>query len=261
MYQKELVACLQAAKMARTKIMEVYNRPFEVEIKSDDSPVTEADKEADRIIKEYLSKEFPSYAFLTEESCDDLSRRENDYLFIVDPVDGTKDFVAKDNEFTTNIALAYQGEVVLGVVSIPATKEIYYAVKGQGAYYLQDGENPHLIHVNDKVNDLTILTSRFHVTAKENEIIEQNKEKISKVRRCGSSIKACLIARGEGEVSFRLGSGTKEWDTAASQIIVEEAGGIFAKPDLSKITYNRLDVYNREGFVVLNRKENISLMK
>ena len=85
--------------------------------------------------------------------------------------------------------------------------------------------------------------------------------RISKVTRCGSSIKACLIAKGEGEVSFRLGSGTKEWDTAASQIIVEEAGGIFAKPDLSKITYNRLDVYNREGFVILNRKENIDLMK
>ena len=260
MYQKELEACLQAAKLARTKIMEVYNRPFEVEIKADDSPVTEADKEADRIIKEYLSKEFPSYAFLTEESCDDLSRRNNDYLFIVDPVDGTKDFVVKDNEFTTNIALAYKGEVVLGVISIPATKEIYYAVKGQGAYYLKEDNDAILIRVNDKEKDLTILTSRFHVTSKENEIIEKNQDIITNVRRCGSSIKACLIAKGEAEVSFRLGSGTKEWDTAASQIIVLEAGGVFAKPDLSTITYNRIDVYNREGFVVLNRKENIKLM-
>ena len=261
MYQKELKACIEAALKARTKILEVYNRPFEVEIKSDDSPVTEADKEADRIIKEELSKKFPSYAFLTEESSDDLSRRNNDYLFIVDPVDGTKDFVSKDDEFTTNIALAYKGEVVLGVISIPATKEIYYAIKGQGAYYLKEGNEPILIHVNDKLNDLIILTSRFHVTNKENEIIEKNRDRISKVTRCGSSIKACLIAKGEGEVSFRLGSGTKEWDTAASQIIVEEAGGIFAQPDLSKITYNRLDVYNREGFVILNRKENIDLMK
>ena len=189
------------------------------------------------------------------------STRNNDYLFIVDPVDGTKDFVSRDDEFTTNIALAYKGEVVLGVISIPATKEIYYAIKGQGAYYLKEGNEPIAIHVNDKLNDLIILTSRFHVTNKENEIIEKNKDRISKVTRCGSSIKACLIAKGEGEVSFRLGSGTKEWDTAASQIIVEEAGGIFAKPDLSKITYNRLDVYNREGFVILNRKENIDLMK
>ena len=88
-------------------------------------------------------------------------------------------------------------------------------------------------------------------------IIENHKDKIITIEKYGSAIKACRIAQGLAEVSFRLGSGTKEWDTAASQIVVLEAGGVFAKPDLTPITYNRVDVYNREGFVVLNRKENL----
>ena len=237
--------------------MKIYNQEFDVEIKDDDSPVTLADKTADRLIRELLSKEFPSYAFLTEESEDDLERRKNDYLFVVDPVDGTKDFVAKDDMFTTNVALVYKEEVVAGVVYIPARDEYYYGIKNQGAYYVKEGQEPIRVHVNDKLEDLTMLVSVFHTTKKETDIYENNRDRISKMERYGSAIKACRIAHGLAEVSFRLGSGTKEWDTAASQIVVLEAGGIFAKPDLSEIKYNRIDVYNREGFVILNRKENL----
>ena len=257
MFKKELEKMIEACQKAKVEIMKIYNQGFDVEIKDDDSPVTLADKTADKMIKEILQKEFPSYAFLTEESEDDLSRRSNDYLFVVDPVDGTKDFVAKDDMFTTNVALVYKEEVVAGVVYVPARDEYYFALKGQGAYYCKEGQEPIKIHVNDKLNDLTMLISVFHTTEKEKAIIDNHKDRIKVVEKYGSAIKACRIAQGLAEVSFRLGSGTKEWDTAASQIVVLEAGGVFAKPDLTPITYNRVDVYNREGFVILNRKENL----
>ena len=257
MFEKELEKMIEACQKAKVEIMKIYQNDFDVEIKEDDSPVTLADKNADRLIREVLSKEFPTYAFLTEESEDDLERRKNDYLFVVDPVDGTKDFVAKDDMFTTNVALVYKEEVVAGVVYIPAKDEYYFGIKNQGAYYVKEGNLPIKIHVNDKLEDLTMLVSVFHTTKQEMEIYENNKGKITKIEKFGSAIKACRIAHGLAEVSFRLGPGTKEWDTAASQIVILEAGGVFAKPDLSMIKYNRVDVYNREGFVILNRKENL----
>ena len=257
MYAKELSIMLYAAKVAQDKILEIYHKPFDVEIKSDNSPVTLADKSADKIIRDILSKHFPSYGFLTEESTDNLDRLNKEYIFVVDPVDGTKDFVGRDDQFTTNIGLVRNHEVVAGVITIPATNETYFATKNGGAYYMDQEGHIERIFVNDKTSDLTMLISNYHTTDAEREIIEKQKETITKVEGWGSAIKACRIASGKAEVSFRLGNGTKEWDTAASQIIVLEAGGVFAKPDLSEIKYNREDVYNREGFVILNRKENL----
>ena len=259
MWEQELEVALIAAKKAQEVIMEVYNRPFDVEIKEDASPVTEADKKADALIREILFKAFPKYAFLTEESEDDKSRLENDYVWIIDPVDGTKDFVAHDGGFTTNIALAYKHEVVVGVISIPVNGEIYYAVKGVGSFHLYKDGKVNKIHVNDKVDDLTVLTSVFHFNEKEGQLIEKHKDKIKHVKKFGSSIKACQIAEGLAEISYRMSAGTKEWDTAACQIVLEEAGGVFVEPDGKRITYNREDVYNRKGYVMCNRKENILL--
>ena len=257
MYNNELDVMIRACKEATKVIMEVYSRNFDVEIKSDNSPVTEADKKADAIIRKILLENFPSYSLLTEESEDDLERMKNDYLFVVDPVDGTKDFVKKDGMFTINVALVYKNKVVAGVVYVPCSDTYYYASKGDGAFKVTKDGTVTKIHVNDKERDLTMLTSVFHVTDEEMEIYERHKDVISKIKRYGSSLKACKIAEGSAELSFRLGPQTKEWDTAASQIVVLEAGGIFAKPDLSEIKYNRIDVYNREGFVILNRKENL----
>ena len=125
MFERELKVMIEACLEATKVIMEVYNRGFDVEIKSDDSPVTEADKRADQIIRTILHKEFPSYSLLTEESVDNLERRKNDYLFVVDPVDGTKDFVKKDGMFTINVGLVYKEEIVAGVVYIPCTDTYY----------------------------------------------------------------------------------------------------------------------------------------
>lgn len=258
MWENELKAAIEAINLAKEAILEIYSKDFEVEIKEDNSPVTAADKAADEIIKKYLKNKFPSYAFLTEESEDDLGRLNNDYVWIVDPIDGTKDFVAKDGGFTTNIALAYKHEVVVGVVCVPTTGEIYYASKDNGSYYLNNG-SLEKIHVNDKLTDLTCLISVFHFNDEEKRLIEKHKDRISNVARFGSSLKPCRIAHGLAEITYRVSPYTKEWDTAASQIIVEEAGGLFVEPDGQRLTYNRKDVYNRKGYIVVNRKENILL--
>ena len=259
MWEKELQAAIEAGMKARVKIMEIYNQGFDVEIKEDDSPVTLADKTADKIIREYLHKEFPEHAFLTEESEDNEERLSNDYVWIVDPVDGTKDFVAKDGGFTTNIALAYKHELVVGVVVVPTSGDIYFASKGNGAYHRTPDGLDTKIHVNDKLEDLTCLCSVFHTNDKEIALIEKHSDKIKHVMKYGSSLKPCRIAEGLAEIHYRMSAGTKEWDTAACQIIVEEAGGLFIEPDGNRITYNRKDVYNRKGYIVVNRKENILL--
>ena len=259
MWEKELQAAINAGLKARDAIMEIYQKGFDVEIKEDNSPVTIADKTADSIIRKVLHERFPNHAFLTEESEDDPSRLDNDYVWIVDPVDGTKDFVARDGGFTTNIALAYKHELVVGVVIVPVTGEIYFASKGNGSFYQDAKGNKEKIHVNDKTDDLTCLTSVFHFNETEANLIKKHSDKIKHVEKFGSSLKPCRIAHGKAEITYRMSAGTKEWDTAACQIVVEEAGGIFVEPDGGKITYNRKDVYNRKGYVVANRKENILL--
>ncbi|MFA7222338.1 MAG: 3'(2'),5'-bisphosphate nucleotidase CysQ [Bacilli bacterium] len=256
--EKELKAAIEVSKIASEKIMEIYKKGFDVEIKDDDSPVTIADKTSDKIIREYLGKLFPSYSFLTEESVDNKARLKNDFCWVIDPLDGTCDYVAKDDEFTVNIALVYKHDVVLGVVAIPAKNDIYYAVKDGGAY-MQHDVTIKKIHVNNKVKDLTCLTSVFHFEDNEKAMVKKHSDKITKVQKIGSSLKACYIAEGKAEISYRLSEGTKEWDTAAFQILVEEAGGLVLKPDGKRMLYNREDVKNHEGYVIMNNKENFLL--
>lgn len=259
MFEKELTEMLNVAKQAMKNIMFYYNTGFHTEIKSDNSPVTEADKTTDVLIKKYLSNLFPTYSFLTEESEDNLARLQNDCVFIVDPLDGTKDFVSKDDEFTCNIAFSYKHEVVAGVVALPSTGEIYYASKGNGAFKIEKNGEVKRIHVSDKDEDLTCLISVFHNKEEETNVIKKHSDKITHVEKKGSSIKACFIAEGKAEISYRLSNGTKEWDTAAFQIVVEEAGGYVLKLNGEKMYYNREDVYNREGYVIVNKKSNILL--
>ena len=258
MWEEQLNAAVEAGIAAIEGILKIYNTDFDVEIKDDNSPVTLADKNADKVIREILHKRFPDYAFLTEETDDDKSRLANDFVWIVDPVDGTKDFVAKDGGFTTNIALAYKHEAVVGVVVVPLTGEVYYAAKGLGAFYRKDGVTKQ-IHVNDKLDNLIVYKSVFHSKQNEEEMYKKHADKILRVEKWGSALKPCRIAQGLGELSYRLSDGTKEWDTAASQVIVEQAGGIFLDTNKKRIMYNREDVYNRDGYVICNRIENFLL--
>lgn len=256
MFERELEVALEAAKIASKKVLEIYNsRNLDVEIKEDNSPVTKADKMADKLIREYLFSNFPNYALLTEESSDDKTRLTNDYVWIVDPIDGTKEYVAHSDEFTVNIGLAYNHEPVLGVIVIPVTGEIYYAVKGKGSFYENHGKTVK-IHCNSKTNDLTTLVSRFHSNEVEQATIKKHSDRIKHQKVVGASIKGCLIAKGEAEMSYRFSDNTKEWDTCAMQAIVEQAGGLILKFDGTPIRYNREDVYNRGGYLICNCREN-----
>lgn len=250
----------QAALLATKEILSIYLTNFTFENKLDDSPVTIADKKADAIIRQYLKAKYPNFGFLTEESSDDFSRLNEDYVWVVDPIDGTKDFIAKNDEFTINIALIHKQQVVVGLVHIPAKQDTYFALKDQGSFH-RIGNQDQRIFVNQKVDNLTVLTSRFHLQPIEKEVIQkyQSTGKISKVETYGSAIKACRIAEGLAEISYRLSPGTKEWDTAASDLIVSEAGGYFIKPNKEKYWYNRRDVRNLEGYIILNKLDNLLL--
>ncbi len=258
MFKKELEAMLKLTKDAQDIALNYYHQAhLDVEIKDDHSPVTKADKAVDKFLKEHLSKLFPTYAFLTEESQDDLKRLENDYVFIIDPIDGTKDFIAHDDEFTINIALTFKHEPVVGVIVIPAKNEIYYAMKDYGSYHIdKEGKVERIYSNKNKKNHLICLTSVFHTNEEEKKLIEKYSSLIKEVKPCGSSIKMCLIASGLADVSFRISSNTKEWDTCAGQVILEEAGGALLNKDKKRLLYNREDVYNRGGYLLINSPDN-----
>lgn len=256
MYEKELNAMIAAAREAEKLIMEIYATDFDVEIKSDDSPVTAADKGADAKIREVLSKEFPDYGFLTEESKDTKERLFKRDVFIVDPVDGTKEFVNRNGEFCTNIGFCHDHEIVAGVINVPAKGLLYYAVKGQGAFRINKDGSVDKIHVSDRKENLRCVMSRSFLMPGEVALLEANKDKIVEHWSAGAATKFCAIAQGDAEISFRMSQGTKEWDTAAGDILIHEAGGHMVKMDGTRYIYNREDVYNRDPYELVNDMAN-----
>lgn len=254
---KILDLCKELAVKAGDKIMEIYDTDFEVYNKEDESPLTMADKEANNIIVSKLKECYPEYAFLSEEEKDNEARMLNDYCFVIDPLDGTKEFIKKNGEFTVNIALVYKGKAILGVIYAPVLKDLYYASENNGAYLKNlDTGIETKINVTDKTTDLIMVASKSHSSEKEANLIEQNKDKISNNISKGSSLKGCMVATGEADVYYRFGL-TCEWDTCAMQCIVEEAGGIFKQMDNTDMTYNRKNTLNEKGFYIVNKKENI----
>lgn len=253
MYREELKIALEAAKQAADLIMQIDGEEsLDVETKSDHSPVTKADKLADQLIRRLLTAHFPRYAILSEEHSDDLARLNNDFVWIVDPLDGTKDFIAKTGEFSVNIALSYQHEIVVGVIAVPAKQTIYYASKNQGSYRKEEGViKPN--QVAEQREQLIVLRSHFHRKKIEDDFLKKNQDLIAVQKPCGSSYKSCLIASGHAHYMLKIGEGTKEWDIAAADLIVREAGGYFADALGRKITYNRSDIRNLNGFVVMNQ--------
>ncbi len=238
-------------------IMDIYQTDFDVDYKEDESPLTQADRQANAVIVEGLMREFPEYAILSEEVKDDKSRRANAYCFIVDPLDGTKEFVKRNGQFTVNIALAHEGRPIVGVIYVPVTKDLYYASVEEGAYKRDGhtGETKKLL-VSDKVTDLIWVGSKSHSSEKEANLIKAHQEVIGETISAGSSLKGCMVAEGKADVYYRFGL-TCEWDTAAMQCITEQAGAIFRQMDGSEMLYNRENTLNEKGFYIVNRKDNV----
>ncbi len=251
--------CADIAITAGVAIMNVYENEeafVKVEYKSDKSPLTLADKLANDIIVCALKENFPFYSILSEEEKDDMSRLKNPYCFIVDPLDGTKEFVKRNGQFTVNIALAYNHEVIVGVIYVPATKELYFASRDNGAFYSHDSGETMKICASDEVdlNKVRLVMSSSHGCAQMDEIIE--KYEFKNFVKMGSSLKGCLVAKGDAEIYYRHNP-TMEWDTAAMQCIAEEAGAIFRQMNGSKMIYNRENSLNDKGFFIVNSKNNI----
>ncbi len=255
--RNDIAVLKSLAIQAGQSIMKIYETDFQVEMKQDNSPLTLADKTANDLIVGGLKENFPDVAILSEESKDDSSRLINDYCFIVDPLDGTKEFVKKNGQFTVNIALSYKKKPIMGVIYVPVTKQLYYAYRELGAYLenIETGE-VNKLNVSDKISNLIMVGSKSHSSEKEENLIEEHKELIFKTISTGSSLKGCMIAEGKADVYYRFGL-TCEWDTAAMQCIVEEAGGIFRQMDGSEMMYNRENNLNEKGFYIVNKKENI----
>jgi len=242
---EELKVAQQAARKAGEKIIEIYDSDsYDLKKKDDDSPVTKADLAANKIIMDILKENFPDDGFLTEEEKDSKERLSKERVWIIDPLDGTKDFLAKNDEFTVNIALVVAQEPVMGVIYCPVKKELFSAVKGQGSF--KDGLK---INVSDKKEDLILLRSRNHPTTGLLELIKNENLSVLVV---GSSLKGCLLAEGKADAYLRFGS-QSEWDICAMSIIIEEAGGKITSPEGKPLKFNQENT-RIHGFVASNNK-------
>jgi 3'(2'), 5'-bisphosphate nucleotidase len=238
----------EAALEAGRAIMAVYTDfdPEQVQWKGDQSPLTQADLAADRAIGERLRREFPDIPYISEESGDLPfdARVDLPLTWLVDPLDGTKEFIKKNGEFTVNIALLAGGEVVAGVVSAPASAMLFWAAKGLGAWRMGT-EGPERIRATPFRQDqagLRLVASRSHRDAETEAFTARFREPV--FRAMGSSLKILLLACGEAEVYPRFAP-TMEWDTAAAQIILEEAGGRLVHAETRQaLRYNKPDRLN-----------------
>ncbi len=249
---------IKAVKEAGNEIKRIYGEGFSISYKEDDSPVTNADLSSNQIIRNHLSK-FENIAWLSEESQDDLSRLEKREVFIVDPLDGTEDFVRKDGSFAVNVAYAVDGKPVLAVIGVPRKDAYAYAIKGKGAYYVDENGTETKLSVSSRKDNLVRLISKTHRLDSEAEIKEKYSSKIKEVLAIGASLKGIALAGGRGDVSIRYTKHTKEWDVCARDLIVKEAGGLFLDGKGNEFIYNRRDVYNQDGYSMFNNKENKEL--
>ncbi len=246
---------IEASVAAGKEILEVYGTEFSVDIKEDSSPLTMADQKSHLKIMEYLRG--TEYPILSEEGdLADFSMHSNWHTFwLVDPLDGTKEFIKRNGEFTVNIALVQEGTPILGVIYLPVTDTLYAAAEGIGAYKAENGHKIHTIgalraegHSLPIPNDgpFTVVGSRSHMSAETEEFIsalEKEHGQIEILSR-GSSLKLCMVAEGSAQVYPRFAP-TMEWDTGAGHGIALQAGCEVVRHDSGEpLTYNKENLLN-----------------
>ena len=238
----DLNKIVNIAKEAGDAIMEIYKKDFKIEYKDDKSPLTEADTKSNEIICKALVELYPNIPILSEENKEVpyLDRKDWEYYWCIDPIDGTKEFIKKNDEFTVNIALIHKNIPVLGVVYAPAIDTMYYAKSGTGAF-----KNGTKLPIKRDDNKLIIVASKSHMseeTQKFIDDIETNKKK--ELISMGSSLKLCLVSDGSADIYPRLAP-TMEWDTAAADAIVRESGKMtYSKENDKPLIYNKENLLN-----------------
>lgn len=241
---------IKIVRDAGFRILEIYNSGnFDINIKEDNSPLTKADIVANEIIINSL-KEISDYPILTEESYVDYDERKNwDDFWLVDPLDGTKDFIAKNGEFTINVSLLKKSKPVLGIIYAPAINEIYYAEEGNGAFLIKNGKNFKM--PQQKCKEFRMARSRFHDVQEIDQFAILNS--ISKSEIIGSALKFGRLSNGVVNMYPRF-TGSKEWDIAAGHIIIKEAGcKIVDLVTLKEPVYNKQEIKN--NFFIAFSKE------
>ena len=245
----ELDIAIKAAQEASNVILDIYQKDYNISTKTDNSPVTDADLESNKIINKILSN--TKYSILSEEDVDDQSRLSKDMIWIVDPLDGTSDFINKTGEFTIMIALIQNKKPILGVIAWPTEKTLFVAQKNCGAFrYSNDKWDKISVTKIENLSKCRTIGSRHHLSDKEKEFIK--KIGIKDFSSIGSSLKVGKISSGEAEVYITTTDKMKEWDTAASYCIITEAGGKMTDMLGNELTYNNKNVYHQNGILVTN---------
>ena len=238
----------EIAVKAGEEIMQIYGDEsrFDIVQKSDLSPLTAADQAANTVIIKNLEKLVASYPIISEENKQISYRDRKNYsrFWLVDPLDGTKEFIKRNGEFTVNIALIEDQKPIFGVVYVPVTQEIYWAAKGKGSWYSSAGTTRKLRTTNYSMNqpNIRVVCSRSHINEETQKLIDQLNDPI--IVSQGSSLKFLIIARGDAELYPRIGP-TMEWDTAAAHIVLAEAGGAVTQYGAdTPLLYNKENLLN-----------------
>jgi len=241
---------VSVAVNAGEAILRFYDDPIEVEHKSDDSPLTKADLAAHHVIVDGLKTETPDVPIISEEGeiAEYSERKEWKQYWLVDPLDGTKEFIKKNGEFTVNIALIENNVPVFGVVHIPATGVTYVGDQSKGSFKIN--EHGTRRRINSEVPDLNkpvrVVCSRSHGSSDMEKVLAEKGIKISEKVPAGSSLKFCLLAEGKADVYPRLGP-TMEWDTGAGDAVFRYSSRQGSR--ISPITYNKKNMLN-DGFII-----------
>jgi len=251
--------CVEIAREAGSKILQVYNTDFDIEHKDDESPLTQADMASHHAIVEALSALTPDIPVLSEESAKLPFEQRSQWAiyWLVDPLDGTREFIKRNGEFTVNIALIENHKSVLGVIHVPVLDIDYFAYAGGGAFKSEQGGPSRAISVKPLHADrITVAGSRSHGSEQMQNYLKKLANHYDQIDMLsmGSSLKFCLVAEGKADLYPRLGL-TSEWDTAAAQCIVEQAGGHVTKTDMSELRYNTKDSLLNPFFFVFGDRQ------
>ena len=242
-----MTSLLPCVLRAGEKIMDVYHKDPKKELKADGSPVTEADRAAEEIILESLKQVAPKALIISEENAHSHSNPAEKEFFLVDPLDGTKEFLKKDGKgsFTVNIGLIENNVPVMGIVYAPALGQMFFGGKNLGSWKTINGKKSKISVRKPQSDKIVAVASFSHKDPKTTEWLK--KHNITETKSVGSSLKFCLIASGQADVYPRFGP-TMEWDTAAGDAILRAAGGIVTKPDFSNLNYGK-HFYKNEPFI------------
>ncbi len=253
--KRELEVAIELARRAGRVVLDVYAGAFEVEQKAGgEGPVTRADREADALVREGLVRAFPGDAVLSEETPDDLARLAAERLWLVDPLDGTEEFVRHEGEFAVMIGLAVRGEAVLGVIHLPLENRTVIGARGEGAWEIGPGDRRRLV-IGPPVgrSGPVVAISRSHTGPRTRRLVELLRPE--RVIRSGSvGRKAVLVVRGDADVYVGLGRHSRHWDACAADAIVRGAGGFFGDALGRPIRYNTRETRNLDGLMAARRE-------